>query len=49
MCDASNFAVGAVLRQRKEGETFKVNGNRLKPYLVGETTISSQPISLPKT
>ena len=43
------YPYGAIEISNNKGETFKVNGNRLKPYLVGETTSSSQPIYLPKT
>ena len=40
---------GAIEILNDKGETFKVNGDRLKPYLIGEAATSGQSIYLSKT
>ena len=37
---------GAIEISNNKGEVFKVNGHRLKPYLIGDTIDQGQSISL---
>ena len=39
---------GAIEISNEEGKVFKVNGHRLKPYLIGEVIAPKQSISLSK-
>ena len=43
------YPYGAIEISNEKGKTFKVNGHRLKPYLIGEATTSGQSIYLSKT
>ena len=43
------YPYGAIEISNEKGETFKVNGHRLKPYLIGDAATSGQCIYLSKT
>ena len=43
------YPYGAIEISNDKGETFKVNGHRLKPYLIGDADTSGQSIYLSKT
>ena len=43
------YPYGAIEISNEKGETFKVNGHCLKPYLIGDAATSGQSIYLSKT
>ena len=43
------YPYGAIQISNEKGEKFKVNGHRLKPYLIGDVASSGQSIYLSKT